>query len=95
MKSTKGKFEAKRLKVGDRVWWTTSYGGSPHRVMRGMVVEVVEVGTRPGQLRERKLSGCGLGRAHESYVVEVQEYRTRPARYFWPVVSRLNLDDKQ
>jgi hypothetical protein len=79
------------FKVGDMVRWTSQAQGS-ERTKIGVVAEVVPIDARPDPIRFAALyrnSGCGHGRKHVSYVVEVGG-KKKP---YWPVVTRLRRDE--
>ena len=77
----------KRLtwKVGDKVKWSSQAQGASLTKI-GIVVAVIPKGGRPTGIK-----GCGWGRDHESYVVEVAPKAGSRAKSkaYWPVVSLL------
>lgn len=80
------------FKIGDRVTWSSQAQGFA-REKTGTVVEVVEKGNRPSRKFDdlHKGIGCGYGRDHDSYVVEVRTGKTDKAKpkHYWPRASAL------
>ena len=80
--------------VGDFVTWK-SQTGSVTKEKTGRIVQVVPAGQRPDRERFAGLyqgPGCGYGRNHESYVVQVDVGKTegKSFRFYWPVSSLLS-----
>lgn len=78
------------FKLGSVVKWTSGAGGG-FKTKMGTIVEVVAIGHRPDRQRFSRLysgNGCGFGRNHESYVVQVK------SRYYWPRVTLLSAAEK-
>lgn len=92
------KKEPVKFKVGDRVKWGSGAGhGWTEKI--GVVLLVVEPRVHPGEFIANKVKagthltkyGGGLGRDHESYVVEVSVGKTGKAKkvLYWPRVSAM------
>jgi hypothetical protein len=83
---------AQGFELGDKVYWTSQAGGNTKR-KEGVVVEVLSLGRIPDNQRFHKLlQGCGSGRNHQSYVVEVMAgAKNNIPKHYWPVVSCLRL----
>lgn len=77
------------FKVGECVRWRSQAQGSMSK--QGNVVEVIPPKKHPDRKKYRYLAGCGWGRDHESYVVEVKPSKTRKAVHYWPAVSLLSV----
>lgn len=80
------------FKIGDKVTWSSQAQGFA-REKTGVVVEVVAAGNRPSRKFDdlHKGVGCGYGRDHDSYVVEVRTGKTDKAKpkHHWPRASAL------
>jgi hypothetical protein len=74
--------------VGQGVTWRSQAQGST-TTKTGVIVEVVPPNVRPDTTGRPGLNGCGSGRNHESYVIEVPQGLKAAAKHYWPVVSIL------
>lgn len=83
-----------KLKVGDKVEWSSSAAGST-KTKRGTVVEVIPAGRhwQDGVLCLRHNAhstyGGGMRRTHESYAVLVPHPGDGKPTLYWPRVSAL------
>ena len=80
------------FKVGDEVTWESQANGGWAKKI-GYVVEVIPAGKPISSSKFSTLSGGGLPRKEESYVVCVgpkPDSRAKP-KYYWPRVSALRL----
>jgi hypothetical protein len=78
--------------VGERVTWRSQAQGSA-MTKTGVIVEVVPPNVRPDTTGRPGLNGCGFGRNHESYIVEVARGPKAKPRHYWPVASILRFAD--
>lgn len=76
-----------KIELGDVVQWASQAQGV-WKTKEGTVVKIVPKGDRPQSADG--VSGCGWGRDHESYIVEVHHPTRKPTRY-WPLVSKLTV----
>jgi hypothetical protein len=77
--------------IGNVVTWRSQAQGSA-KTKVGTIIEVVPPDTRPSTEGRSGLNGCGCGRNHASYIVEVATGKqTQGKRHYWPVVSALKL----
>ena len=77
--------------IGTVVTWRSQAQGSATTKV-GTIIEVVPPDTRPATEGRPGLKGCGFGRNHISYVVEVATGKQKQGkRHYWPVVSALKL----
>ena len=75
--------------IGTVVTWRSQAQGSA-KTKVGTIIEVVPPDTRPATEGRPGLKGCGFGRNHISYVVEVATGKQKQGkRHYWPVVSAL------
>jgi hypothetical protein len=77
--------------IGNVVTWRSQAQGSA-KTKVGKIIEVVPPDTRPSTDGRPGLNGCGFGRNHVSYIVEVVTGKQGLGlRHYWPVVSLLKL----
>lgn len=81
-----------KFAVGQQVTWSSQAQGMT-KTKTGTIVEVVAPNERPDTTGRPGLNGCGFGRSHESYIVEVPQGPKAKPRHYWPVASILRFAD--
>ncbi|NEG85064.1 hypothetical protein GQQ22_13415 [Pantoea agglomerans] len=81
-----------KFKLGEEVSWSSSANGSTKKKI-GNVVDVIPAGKPISSSKFKTLSGGGLPRKEESYVVcvDVKPGSRGKPKYYWPRVSALSL----
>ena len=85
----------KGFKIGDKVTWTSSSGGST-KTKTGVVEAVIRPGSLPSQEQRAEADAYGMARDYESYMVRVPSKTGKGrGKLYWPIANKLKMAEER